>query len=125
MDVINVAFANKEKLDFNVYVGKTEYGNICLCLDNDGKITYAFPTVTNKADYVNIKEKINEIGLGRPDEMHLQVVTLFFCVDLLNNKDIIIKKINCLVKKKNEKNTLMYPKTYIKKALSKKILSTN
>ena len=96
IDVMNEAFNNKEKLDSNIYIGKTKYGNICLCLDDNNKITDAFPAATTKENYINVKEKINKIGLGAPDEIHLQILSLFFCIDLLNNKDTIIEKINLL-----------------------------
>lgn len=134
-----MAYATSENLDSNIYVGNTKHGNICLCLNNDKKITNAFPTLTNKEHYINIKQKIKEVGLGEPDEMHLQVITLFFCIDLLNNKELITKKLNsipqnfsfdlfeCYIDKEmtiisTESGKLMINTTYVKNFLLNNII---
>ena len=96
IDEINKAYEVKEKLDSNIYVGKTKYGNICMCLDGNGQIEKAFPVITTREDYLKIKDNIKSKRLGEPDELHLQVVSLFFAIDLNNYKEVILKAMDKL-----------------------------
>lgn len=94
IDEINKAFETKEKLDSNIYVGKSDNGSICMCLDKEGKIEKAFPVKTNKDEYIKIKEKIKEIGIQ--EELNLQVISLFFAIDLNNYREQVQNIINKL-----------------------------
>lgn len=92
IDVINEAFSNKEKLDSNIYIGNTKFGNICVCLTLDGKIENAFPVKVTKEEYFNIKSKVQEIGLG--NDLNVEVVSLLIAIDLKNYKDELINNID-------------------------------
>ena len=99
IDEINRAYEVKEKLDSNIYIGKSTKGTICMCLDGNNKIELAFPVHTTKNDYLKIKEQVKEI-IGDND-LNVQVISLFIAIDITNNKELLKKEINDLPKEYN------------------------
>lgn len=98
IDEINKAFEKKEKLDSNIYVGKSNHGNICMCLDENGKIEKAFPALINKEDYQKIRNKVETIILEEPNDLYLQVISLFLTIDINNHKEEVLNGLNDLPK---------------------------
>lgn len=90
---IDIAFMNKEQLDSNIYIGKSNHENLCLILNpTTRKPDIVFPTNITLDKYLEIKNKVKESGLGEPDEQHLQIVSLCIAIDYLNNLDLFKKK---------------------------------
>ena len=96
IDEINKAYEVKEKLDSNIYVGKASSCNICMCLDGNNKIELAFPVLTNKEEYLKIKSQVQELELDSKSDLNLQVISLFFAIDINNNREEIKKEIENL-----------------------------
>lgn len=92
VDEINTALGNMKHLDFGYYIGSSSCGSILITINQDGKLIDAFPAKFDKATYDRIKQEVDESGLGAPDEMHLQIVTLAIAVDFMNYYDIFLKK---------------------------------
>ena len=93
---INKAYEVKEKLDSNIYVGKASNCNICMCLDSENKIELAFPVLTNKDEYLKIKSQVQELELDNKSDLNLQVISLFFAIDIKNNREELKKEIENL-----------------------------
>ena len=92
IDVINEAYANKEKLDATIYIGASKYGNIGMGLGLDGKIENAFPVKVTKDEFLKIRNDINWLGLG--NDLYESVISLFIAIDVYNHKNEIKKIIN-------------------------------
>ena len=92
IDVINEAYANKEKLDATIYIGASKYGNIGMGLGLDGKIENAFPVKVTKDEFLKIRNEINGLGLG--NDLYESVISLFIAIDVYNHKNEIKKIIN-------------------------------
>ena len=99
IDEINKAYEVKEKLDSNIYIGKSDHGTICMCLDGNSQIELAFPANTTKEEYLKIKEQVKEI-IG-DDDLNIQVISLFIAIDINNNKEEVKKSLNSLPKEFN------------------------
>lgn len=92
IDTINEAFSNKEKLDSNIYIGNTKYGNICICLTSDNKIENAFPVKATKEEYFQIKSDVEKLELG--NNLYTEVLSLFLAIDIKNNKEELVNNFN-------------------------------
>lgn len=92
IDAINEAFSNKEKLDSNIYMGNSKYGNICICLTSDGKIENAFPVKATKEEYFQIKSDVEKLELG--NNLYTEVLSLFLAIDIKNNNEKLINNFN-------------------------------
>lgn len=92
IDTINEACKNLEHLDASVYLGKTKYGNICICLSVDKKIENAFPVKITKAEFLRIKSEIEKIEWR--NNVSKSVTLMFIATDLYNHKDEIKELIN-------------------------------
>ncbi len=101
IDEINKAYEVKEKLDSNIYIGKTSSCNICMCLDGNNKIELAFPVLTNKEEYLKIKSQVQALELDSESDLNLQVISLFFAIDINNNREELKKEIENLSKEFN------------------------
>ena len=92
IDTINEAFSNKEKLDSNIYIGNTKYGNICICLTSDNKIENAFPVKATKEEYFQIKSEVEKLELG--NNLYTEVLSLFLAIDIKNHKEELVNNFN-------------------------------
>lgn len=92
IDTINEAFLHKDKLDSNIYIGNTRYGNICICLTSDNKIENAFPVKTTKEEYFQIKSGVEKLELG--NKLYAEVLSLFLAIDIKNHKEELINNFN-------------------------------
>ncbi len=96
IDEINKAYEVKEKLDSNINIGKSSNCTICMCLDGNNKIELAFPVLTNKEEYLKIKSQVQELELDNNSDLNLQVISLFFAIDIKNNREELKKEIENL-----------------------------
>ncbi len=93
IDAMNEAFESRERLGSNIYVGDSGLGSICLILDHEsGELADAYPAKIDKSTFDQIMRDVDESGLGEPDEMHLQIISLALAIDLLNYYDDFLNK---------------------------------
>ena len=64
MNAVEEAYSNKKKLGLNIYLGKWNNQNICICLNQEEKIVEAFPTAINEEQYLSIKEDVRKLYKG-------------------------------------------------------------
>lgn len=89
---IDEAKASKELLEFDIYAGKSQFGNILLIIGNDGTLKDVYPIDIDKDTYERIKADVDESGLGEPDDLHLAIVSLAIAIDYMNYTDSFLAK---------------------------------
>ena len=92
IDTINEASQHLYKLDSNIYIGNTKYGNICVILTSDNKIDNAFPVKTTKEEYIKIKADVEKLQLG--NNLYTEVLSLFLAIDIKNYKEDLVNNFN-------------------------------
>lgn len=90
MNAVEEAYSNKKRLGLNIYLGKWNNQNICICLNQEEKIVEAFPTAINEEQYLSIKEDVRKLykGFGMDiEELPLDIISTFIGIDIMNNKE--------------------------------------
>ena len=93
VDAINEAFASKEKLDSNIFVGPSSFGDVCIITDyKSGEVADAYPASIDKDTYLQIKGDLQDSVIAEEDDMQLQVTSLAIAVDYMNYPEVFLNK---------------------------------
>ena len=93
IDAINEAFASREKLDSNIFVGPSSFGNVCIITDyKTGEVADAYPARIDKDTYMKIKSDLQDSVIAEEDDMQLQVTSLAIAIDYMNYPEAFLNK---------------------------------